>query len=155
MIAPQHYAGDAWNYPARPDPTSYHENGVIDGDTFDLWLLLSPTSIESARIRFLHISTSEIRFVSKDSEEYTRGMRHFRYVQNWFGNALSVADENGTDWPLFVRTDWSRGMRGRYLADVYDAEKNSLAGALIEEFGDEVRTPEDWHPQTTSDTDPQ
>lgn len=146
-VAPEHFADDAWNFPARPDPTSYHERGVVDGDTFDLWLRVSPGTIETTRIRFMHISTSEIRFVSKDSEEYRKGMEHYRFVLDWFQNAISKSKVDGASWPLFVRTDWTTGLRGRYLADIYDYDGNSLADALLETFGEDVRTPDDWHPR--------
>lgn len=146
-IAPQHFKNDAWNYPARPDPTSTHKNGVVDGDTFDFWLLHSPHSIEPARLRFMHISTAEIRFVKKDSDEYRRGIEHFHFVLDWIENAIEQAEVDNEGWPFLARTDWSTGLRNRYLADIYDYEMNSLADALLAEFGESVRTPEEWHPR--------
>lgn len=145
--APQHYEGEAWNYPARPDPTSIHSHGVVDGDTFDLWMRVSPNSIETTRVRFLHISTAEIRFVPKDSEEYRNGIEHYHHVLEWMSDAVERANANGINWPLFARTSWMVGMRGRFLADIYDYESNSLAESLYNEFGDEVLSPETWHPR--------
>lgn len=149
----QHYEGSAWNYPARPDPTSQHKFGVVDGDTFDLWMRVSPHSIETTRVRFLHISTAEIRFVKHDSEEYRKGIEHYRFVVNWFEDALERAGADGAMWPLFVRTSWSVGMRGRFLGDIYDYENRSLADDLVAEFGDDVVTPDEWHQHKHTQTD--
>lgn len=146
-FAPEHFTEDAWNYPACPDPTSNHDLGVVDGDTFDLWLYLSPHSIEPTRIRFMHISTGEIRFVRHDSDEYKRGIKHYNFVLNWFKDAIERADGDGADWPLLAETSWQLDLRGqRFLADVYDYAGRSLAEDLLDEFGEEVRTPEKWHP---------
>lgn len=141
----QHFEGEAWNYPARPDPTSKHKHGVVDGDTFDLWMRVSPNSIETTRVRFLHISTAEIRFIPKDSEEYRKGIAHYKFVLKWVSDALTRAGNDGANWPLFARTSWGVGMRGRFLADIYDYENNSLADDLYAEFGDEVISPDKWH----------
>lgn len=112
-----------------------------------MWLLLSPHSIEPVRLRFMHISTGEIRFVRKDSDEYRRGIKHYRFALDWVTDAIERADVAREGWPLLARTDWSTGLRNRYLADIYDYEGNSLADALLDEFGEEVRTPEKWHPR--------
>lgn len=146
-LIPEHFKNTAWNYPARPNPTSLHELGVIDGDTFDMWLLHSPHSIEPARLRFMHISTAEIRFIKKDSEEYQRGIEHYKFALEWVESAIDRAEVDDEGWPLLARTDWSTGLRGRYLADIYDYAGNSLADDLLAEFGESVRTPDAWHPR--------
>ena len=47
---------------------------VVDGDTLDLTISFGMNIYMKERVRILHIDTSEIYGVKKDSEEYAKGM---------------------------------------------------------------------------------
>lgn len=110
---------------------------VIDGDTIDITFDLGFDISMDERIRLASVDTAEIHFVSHDSEEYHKGVKHHEFVIKW----LSDAADTGYDWPLIVESvEYQRGSYGRVLANVYrKLDGEQLADALINEFGDEVQ----------------
>lgn len=125
---------DLWSYRARPDPTSYHKYGVVDGDTYDLMIDLGLGQIALERIRAIHLDTAEVYSVSSDSEEYQVGKEQTEFVRDWI---LDAAVIGGSNWPLVVRTYREEGGSGRYLAEVFNQDGESLEEAVIDEYGEE------------------
>lgn len=132
---------DLWAFPARPDITSRYEYGVVDGDTYDVLLNQGFGSVRHLRVRPHHINTAEIFGAKKGSEEYNRGVEQRDFVRAWLAEHVGDLFESARDgtWPLRVRTYTETGKYGRWLADVYSADGDSLTVALIDEFGDEIK----------------
>jgi micrococcal nuclease len=103
---------------------------VVDGDTYDFEVDLGFHVKTAIRVRMVGVDTHETYGVSKDTEEYERGMEEKRFVEDWFDAAEDV----------IIRTEKDgQGKYGRWLARVYDgdpADKKTecLNARLIEEF---------------------
>lgn len=124
---------DLWQYRADIER-------VVDGDTLDLRIDLGFGIIltgDEARVRLLGIDTAEIYGSPRSSEEYTTGKRHQAFVDGW------VSDGAGDEWPFYLQTrkDDERGKYGRWLAVIVRrVDGSNLNDALVEEFGDAVRS---------------
>lgn len=119
--------GELWTYRARPDPLSNHELGVIDGDTYDLFVDMGFNSYTRIRVRPPHIDTAE-RYTDLYDEQT-------EFVREWFRDAM---DSNG-EWPLVIRTGKGTGGFGRWLAEVFNRDGESLEAAILDEYGDAFR----------------
>lgn len=103
---------------------------VVDGDTYDFRVDLGFHVSKQIRVRMLGVNTAETYGVKKDTEEYQKGMKEKRFVEDWFSSADDV----------IIRTEKDgRGKYGRWLARVYDGdpddeETECLNERLIEEF---------------------
>lgn len=107
---------------------------VVDGDTIDVTVDLGFRIHREIRLRLEGIDTHETHGVSKDSEEYRKGMQEKRFVEEWF-RAITPDD---IEWPFVIRTE-KTGKFGRYIAEVErKADDTILNDALIAEFGDEI-----------------
>jgi len=96
---------------------------VVDGDTLDLEIDLGFHIYHTIRVRLARINTPEIFGVSKDSEEYKRGMQAKVFVDNW----LKATKE------LYIKTyKDSKGKYGRYLAEIYNENGECLNDILLE-----------------------
>ena len=136
---------DPWQYRAAPDPSSIHDTGVVDGDTFDFVLDLGFATHHRERIRLLDIQTADIWGVPHDSDEYERGIEHRDFVVEWIEEAMNDEKVYG-GWPLYVTSRKGEAIEResfrRWLGHVHRRTEDgveSLADALIEEFGDDVR----------------
>lgn len=90
---------------------------VVDGDTFDVRIDLGFETHALERVRAMDIDTSEISFVSHDSEEYEEGMEHTEFLESWASHA--EANHDG-EWPLVIYSaEYDRGAYGRVLGDIY------------------------------------
>jgi micrococcal nuclease len=110
---------------------------VVDGDTIDMTVDLGFSLTKEVRVRLLGVDTAEIYGVERGSEEYSRGMAHKRFVEEWV--ATGVADSETEEYPfdLFIAKD--TGKYGRFLAEVRRlSDDRSLTADLLAEFGDEV-----------------
>lgn len=119
-----------WTFPARPYHGNRWEMGVADGDTY--WITFDQGMYDTTteKVRAKHIDTAEIWGNSGDDElEMARKQREF--VREWMREAERIEPE----WPLIVRTEQAKGDRGRYLAEIYNRNEESLQMAIIEEFG--------------------
>jgi micrococcal nuclease len=97
---------------------------VIDGDTLKVELDLGLSVYKVEKLRLFGVNTPETYGVSKDSEEYKKGVE----ATNFVVDALQEADEN-----ILVETIKDReGKYGRLLALVY-FEKGCLNQILVEE----------------------
>lgn len=130
FISPYRYFGDATN--------------IVDGDSVDVKIDLGFHITREDRVRLKGIDAAEIHFVSRDSDEFLRGLEQKTFVEDWF----RVADERAGDgWPVIVETEKDgTGKYGRLLADFYRRDENgewtddvSLSQALIDEYGESVR----------------
>lgn len=81
--------------------------GVIDGDTFDLFLDLGFYQYAYERIRLAGIDTPEIYGVPAESEEYRSGQKALSFVRGFV-----------QDRPVLVRS-LEQETFGRFVADVY------------------------------------
>lgn len=134
------FPDDPYIYDARPDIYSKYQMGVIDGDTYDMFIDQGFNDFTRERIRPYHINTGEVFGVSHDSQEYQRGMVHKQFAIEWFrekiGSPFDVHVQN--KWPLRIRTYHAPAGWGRWMADIYHKDGDSLSQALYHEFGDEV-----------------
>ena len=114
---------------------------VVDGDTMYVDLALTPFDLRDTwDLRLLGIDTAEIFGVSKDSAEYERGVEHRQFVRDWF----SAAAESHHPYPLLIKTN-TIGKYGRKVSIVKRRTDGSILNvALIEEFGDDVFSPQDF-----------
>jgi micrococcal nuclease len=96
---------------------------VVDGDTMDVVIDLGFYVELRERVRLAGINTPEIYRVSKDSEEYKKGMEAKEYVEKRL-------NENGNE--LIIETK-KRGKWRRWLATIYlnDSSK-TLNEELVE-----------------------
>lgn len=111
---------------------------LVDGDTLDLAVDCGFHVTRRVRVRLAGIDTAETYGVSHDSDEYKRGREHEQFVAKWLARAAVDAE---SEWPLRIATTQARGKYGRWLADierVTDGER--LSDALLDEYGDEVRS---------------
>lgn len=112
---------------------------VVDGDT--IWFRIDKGfyDFHVTDVRLLTVDTREISFVSHDSEEYERGMKHREFVVDWLEQAEAVHDG---DWPFLLKTRLGEqsGTYGRVLAEVWgrsvSTRERNLADALLAEFDD-------------------
>ncbi|RLG24025.1 hypothetical protein DRN76_04585 [Methanosarcinales archaeon] len=96
---------------------------VVDGDTMDVVIDLGFYVELRERVRLAGINTPEIYRVTKDSEEYKKGMEAKEYVEKRL-------NENGNE--LIIETK-KRGKWRRWLATIYlnDSSK-TLNEELVE-----------------------
>lgn len=114
---------------------------VIDGDTLTCALDLGFGIYMIRHVRLLDVDTAEVHFVSHESDEYMRGMKHKEFTQEWVLSAMAEEDENEPihdSWPFYVETDHDqKGSYSRILGTVWaDAHDTSLNQALLDEFDD-------------------
>lgn len=96
---------------------------VVDGDTMDVRIDLGFYVTLRERVRLAEIDTPEIYSVSKDSEEYKKGIEAKEYVKRRL-------KEN--DNKLIIETE-KRGKWRRWLATVYlDDSSQTLNEELVE-----------------------
>lgn len=132
---------DIWTYRARPSRHSDYHCGVVDGDTYDFIIDTGFKQHAAPRLRSLVLDTDEIHTVAHDSDEYQRGQAQKQFVLDWIAEAVTHACTTSTlpsHWPLLVRTEHEQGSRGRWLAEVYNWKGESLAEALVDEFGERI-----------------
>jgi len=108
-----------WTYRAELDE-------VVDGDTIDLRVDLGFKTYKQVRVRILGIDTAEIFGVEKESEQYKRGIKQKKFVEEYL--------ERDGQWPLRLKTS-EKGKYGRWLGEVtaVDAD-NSLSQELLSEW---------------------
>jgi micrococcal nuclease len=98
---------------------------IVDGDTYDFTVDLGFRVSKDIRVRMIGLDTAETYGVEKESQEYKEGMKHKRFVQEWF----KQADE------VFIKTEKDeKGKYGRWLVEVFDGSGESLNQTLVEEF---------------------
>lgn len=127
-------------YRARPDIFSKYPFGVVDGDTYEMFVYQGFETYSRVKVRPYHLDTGEVFGVRKGSEEYERGLLHREFIVDWMREKMGstmTPYENDT-WPLRIRTYHTPAGWGRWMADVYHESGESLSKALYEEFGDEV-----------------
>lgn len=135
--------GDAFWYsrgfPARPDPTSDHPLGVVDGDTVDLVADVGFHFRAAPRVRLEFVDTREVHGVSHDSEEYERGMLHSEATHEWLRESLVAANKSEDDiyWPWLVHTVGATWKFGRWPAAIRRRDTGELLSEhLLEQFDD-------------------
>ena len=111
---------------------------VVDGDTFDAYIDLGFEQYAIERVRTRGIDAREIHFVRHDSEEYQRGMKHAKFLEEWINESRREWDG---DWPFVLESiDYNRGLYGRVIGDIYSRAKEEWsADALLNEFEDVER----------------
>lgn len=98
---------------------------VIDGDTYDFTVDLGLHVSKDIRVRMSGIDTHETYGVDHNSEEYEKGIKEKKWVEDWFDSS----DE------LYIETEKDeQGKYGRWLAKVYNESGESLNVAIAEEF---------------------
>lgn len=108
---------------------------IVDGDTMDLSIDTGFQITVNERIRLSSVDTHEISFVSKDSEEYRRGMEEYQYVQDW----VEQGRENWKgNYPFILFSEKTgRGSYNRYLGYIIRRSDGSeLNEDLLENFDD-------------------
>lgn len=142
--APETHAPDEWyTYRARPDPVSRYEQGVLDGDTYDLLIDTGFRQTYRPRVRSLYLDTAEIFGSHRESESYAAGIDQRDFVRAWFADSSATAARtrgHDDDWPLIVRSHPKNltGKYGRWLVEVFDAEGSNLTDAVVGKFGEGV-----------------
>lgn len=103
---------------------------VTDGDTVEVRIDLGYDIQNLEDMRLRGVDTREISFVSKDSEEYKRGMVHKEYVEEW-------VDESG-EWPfIHYSHEYERGSYARVIGDLWCKRKEEwLSDSVYHEFDD-------------------
>ena len=82
---------------------------TIDGDTVDLMLDLGCNVHLKIRVRLYGLNTPEIHGITKDSEEYKKGIKAKNFLEQLIMNR-----------DLIVRTHKDKkGKYGRYLAEIF------------------------------------
>lgn len=108
---------------------------VVDGDTVDVKVDLGFRIHREIRLRLAGIDTHEIHGVSRDSEEYQKGIREKEFVANWFSEAAT----GEVEWPLIIRSE-KTGKYGRYVATVErKSDGATLNDDLLTEFGEVIQ----------------
>jgi len=97
---------------------------VVDGDTYDFDVDLGFYTSKRIRVRMLEVDTHETYGVTKDSDEYKKGMEEKKFVEEWFNDQKSVYIETEED---------EKGKYGRWLAKVY-GDSDCLNEELKKEF---------------------
>ena len=100
---------------------------VVDGDTIDCKIDLGFQVYTKKRIRLARIDTPEIHFVSKDSEEYEKGIESKKFVVKMIGRSDDII--------IDTKKVNNKGKYGRYIGEVYcikDGEKINLNDKLLE-----------------------
>lgn len=120
-----------WTFRARPDPDSRYKAGVLDGDTYDLVIDQAFRSQTAQRVRSRRLDTAEI-WSNSGPEELQQAQEQRDFVRQWVREAIG---SYSGDWPLLVRTYQDTGKYGRWLADIYNRDEESLAAAVVDEFG--------------------
>lgn len=98
---------------------------VIDGDTFDVTVALTPDMWINRRVRIRGIDTPEVR--TKDPEEKKRGL---------YSKALLEQLVKATDVVLDM---WGHDHYGRWVCDVSNDDYTDIAGAMVSMGGARVR----------------
>jgi len=117
---------------------------AVDGDTFDLVVDVGFHGTQEGRFRLYGANTPEIRGPQRPD-----GLAATQFVLRWFDHASAIAASLETlgepvsaRWPLVIDTHKdSKGKYGRWLADVYNLEGQSLAQHLINNNHAEAYTP--------------
>lgn len=127
-----------WTYRARPSDVSDYSMGVVDGDTLDLSVDLGFETHATIRARVEGIDTAEVHGVTKDSEEFERGMEQARWVHDWLAEGVT---EHDGDWPLIVTTfEDTTGKYGRWIATITrQSDGRNLGDCLTNEFPEVVK----------------
>lgn len=102
---------------------------VVDGDTYDFTVDLGFHVQKEVRVRMSGIDTAETYGVDKESEEYEQGMEHKRFVEEWFDEAVDIYVHTKKD---------EKGKYGRWIATVYNENRESLNVELMEEYPEVV-----------------
>lgn len=129
----------ARGFPARPDPTSDHPLGVVDGDTADVVVDLGFHGWHAPRVRLEFVDTREVYGVDHGSEEYERGMLHSEAAHEWVREVLQTANgaEADIDWPFLVHTYGGTWKFGRWPAAIRRRDTGELLSEhLLERFDD-------------------
>ena len=127
---------EVWHFPASPNP-GRDETAAVDGDTLDVTVDLGFQARRDVRLRLYGVDAAEIYGVDDESDEYARGMAHTMFIEGWLDDALRADLDDR--WPLRVYTLKDSGKYGRYLADIVNADGESLVAAIHAEFGAEVQ----------------
>ena len=96
---------------------------IVDGDTYDLEIDLGFRQYGVYRFRLADVDTPEIYGVSKDSEEYERGIRASRFVAEWFGNRFP-------ETTIWVRS-YKEQTFNRWVAEIYTEDGDNLGEAIV------------------------
>lgn len=123
-----------WTFRAKPDDHSRYKQGVLDGDTYDLVIDQAFRDRTAQRVRSRRLDTAEI-WNNSGPDELERAQAQRDFVREWMREAIESYDG---EWPLLIRTYQDEGKYGRWLADLYNRDEESLFGALVEEFGEDV-----------------
>lgn len=103
-------------------------NRVVDGDTLILLVDQGFNNFTEAQIRLYGINTPETYGVSKESEEYKKGMEAKAFVVEWLQSAKNKVFIKSYDGKKIHREKY-----GRWLAEIYKEGTNqSLNNALVE-----------------------
>jgi endonuclease YncB( thermonuclease family) len=94
-----------------------HASRIVDGDTFDCNVRITPTLMAHRRIRIRGIDAPEIR--TRDEETKRRGLYSKSCLEQLLRNPDVVLDLHGTD-------NW-----GRWVCDVGTEDWTDLARALV------------------------
>lgn len=127
--------GGVWLFRCQPDHHSRYEMGVLDGDTYDLLVDQGFRTQQQVRVRSMTVDTDEI-FAPDTDDEHERAIEQRDFARRWMRDRLN--DE--VDWPLLVSTRKETGKYGRWLGEVYDHAGGSLGNALVDEFGEHLRS---------------
>lgn len=109
---------------------------VVDGDTLDLFIDQGFNDYKKITVRLRGVDTDEIFFVSKDTEEYRRGMEQKEFVEDFVG----IEEHGEGEFPLSVRT-FGKGKYGRWIAYIW-RDGDNLTEELVEKWP-ETDYPED------------
>jgi endonuclease YncB( thermonuclease family) len=85
---------------------------VIDGDTVDIECELPFNISFSCTARLIGVDTAEIHGVSNSSEEYEKGVKQTKFVEQW------IEEHHHEDAPLEF-TVYEKGKFGRWLVEVW------------------------------------
>lgn len=126
---------EIWGYRCKPDHWSQHDHGVVDGDTWNLYVDLGYQTYERVSVRAVHVDTAEI-WGARSSAEYEAAIEQRDFAREWMIDAVAThgGGPAADEWPLVLRTRGRTGRYGRWLGEVFDVSGHSLERALIEEF---------------------
>lgn len=109
---------DYWNFRAQVEE-------VIDGDTVDLLVDQGFRDYQSVRVRLKDVDTAEIYGTKKGSDEYEKGMKQKRFVEDF----LSTDTEDA--WPVRLESHRETGKYGRWIGDI-SVNGESLTDAIVQ-----------------------